>query len=287
MPVFDFARLEAVRLVKTIDHHPSLGSTSDRAIELAARGDVELPLLVVADEQTAGRGRGTNRWLSSAGALTFSLVVEAPAALLPQARWPEVALVAGLAVCRALKEFCPRSDLRVKWPNDVYLEGQKVCGILSESVTGWRERLVLGIGVNVNNRMVGSGRYSGEGTRGVQDSGTRSQESGVRSQEDGLKSAVSLVEHDGATRDLTSVLISILDEFDRAWQSLTGEGRDELLAEYRAHCFLTGKTVKVAEAADQQTVGLCLGIDELGRLRIQTLAGPKTIASGTILAWDG
>jgi BirA family transcriptional regulator, biotin operon repressor / biotin---[acetyl-CoA-carboxylase] ligase len=274
--MLDLDRLEASGVVRMIDYQPSLGSTSDRAIELAAQGDVNLPLLVVTDEQTAGRGRGTNRWLSSQGALTFSLALEAPPELLPQARWPEVALIAGLAVCRALKEAAPRADFRVKWPNDVYLNGQKVCGILSESVPGWRDRLVVGIGVNVNNR-VASGRRRGSYCQEQEPPGN-----------DALpKSAVSLIDHDGMPRDLTEVLISILDHFDQVWHRLIGEGPAELLAEYRSHCFLTGKTVTVAESSARQTIGLCLGIDDSGRLRLQTQTGPKTIASGTILTWDG
>jgi BirA family biotin operon repressor/biotin-[acetyl-CoA-carboxylase] ligase len=277
--VFNLARIESVGLVRTIDYHPVLGSTSDRALELAARGDLALPLLVIADEQTAGRGRGANRWLAKAGALTFSLALAAPLAL-PQARWPEVALLAGLAVCRALRQFAPSADVRVKWPNDVYLNGKKVCGILSESVSGWRDRLVVGVGVNVNNRLEGSGlevQGSEQSARGLhQPSGS----------EAALATATSLIDHDGLPRDLTDVLIAILDEFDYAWQRLTGPDHATLFEEYRAHCFLTGKTVTVGQAADQSTIGLCLGIDAAGRLRLQTASGLVVITSGTILSWD-
>src|SRR5438034_451345 len=105
----------------------------------------------------AGRGRGTNRWWSADGALTFSLVLEAPQERLPMSRWPQVALVAGVAVCEALERMAPRAEMRVKWPNDVYLAGRKICGILSESVPARRDRIVVGIGVNVNNRVQGSG----------------------------------------------------------------------------------------------------------------------------------
>lgn len=265
--MIDLPRLQNANLVHSIDYHPSLGSTNDRAIELASRGEIKLPLLVITDEQTAGRGRGANRWLSSAGALTFSLALEAPPDRLPQSRWPEVALATGLAVGRALRQGAPAADIRLKWPNDVYLDGKKVCGILSESVPGWRDRLVVGIGVNINNRLA---------------SPTASNPSAADIQH----TAISLIEHDGQTRDLTSVLIDLLDAFDHAWNQLTGPEAAALLADYRTFCFLTGKTVTAADAAGHKTIGHCLGIDATGRLQLQTESGHKSLASATILTWD-
>ena len=136
--VLDLSRIADSGLVAQIDYHESIGSTSDRALELAARGETALPLLVAAERQTAGRGRGTNRWLTADGALTFSLALEAAPSVLRHEQWPHIALVAGIAVCDALRAHLPAADLRVKWPNDVFLAGRKVCGILSESVPGWR-----------------------------------------------------------------------------------------------------------------------------------------------------
>src|SRR5688572_17807249 len=112
MPLFDLARIAAAQLVTRIDYHESIGSTSDRALALAAEGETELPLLVLADEQTAGRGRGANRWWTSPGALTFSLVFEAPPDRLPPQRWPQVALAAGVAVCESLEGVCPSATLQ-------------------------------------------------------------------------------------------------------------------------------------------------------------------------------
>src|SRR5437867_3588245 len=132
--MFDLPRLAAAGLVARIDYHESVGSTSDRALELGAFGDTELPLLVLAERQTAGRGRGANRWHSTDGAMTFSLALEAPPDRLPPSRWPQVALVGGLAMCEALQSLAPAADFRVKWPNDVYLGSGKICGILSESI---------------------------------------------------------------------------------------------------------------------------------------------------------
>src|SRR5581483_6374122 len=268
--MFDLARIEGCGLVARIDYHEAIGSTSDRALELGATEETKLPLLVLAERQTAGRGRGTNRWWSDEGALTFSLLLEAPAERLPPTRWPEVALAAGVAVSDALRARAPRAELHVKWPNDVYLAGRKVCGILSESVPGWRDRLVVGIGVNVNNR--------------GQRPGDRGQWTGAREQ--GV-SAMSLVEHDGVARDLTTVLIAVLDEMDRRWSDLLAGEFEKVATAYRASCLLTNKMVTIEQPGGSVGAGLCAGIDDAGRLRVQTERGEVAVLSGTVVAWEG
>jgi BirA family biotin operon repressor/biotin-[acetyl-CoA-carboxylase] ligase len=125
----------------------STGSTNDEALAWASQDAPDLSL-VVAEEQTAGRGRGERRWTTVSGAaLAFSLILR------PQA-WPGLLpavypALGALAVCSALEDLglAPR----IKWPNDILLGGRKACGILAESI--WRgetvDRLVLGIGLNV------------------------------------------------------------------------------------------------------------------------------------------
>jgi BirA family transcriptional regulator, biotin operon repressor / biotin---[acetyl-CoA-carboxylase] ligase len=258
---FDLARLDRCGLVASIDYHESIGSTSDRALALAAADESQLPLLVLAARQTAGRGRGTNRWWSDEGALTFSLALEAPPALLPAANWPQVALIAGLAVCEALHGLAPSGHFRVKWPNDVYLSDGKISGILSESVPGWRDRLVVGIGINVNNQVAGD-LYLG------------------------TSHAASLIESDGLARDLTDVLIAVLDHFDHRWRSLLHESFAPLAVAYRNRCFLTGKAVTIEQAGGKWLVGVCQGIDDSGAMRLSSERGEQRIVSGSINRWD-
>ena len=99
--------------------------------------------------------------------------------------------------------------------------------------------------------------------------------------------AAALVEHDGVPRDLTGVLVSVLDEFDRQWRELLG-GRFEVAASvYQERCLLTNKIVRIEQAGDATIVGVCRGIDELGRLRVQTERGEVAVVSGTVVSWDG
>jgi BirA family transcriptional regulator, biotin operon repressor / biotin---[acetyl-CoA-carboxylase] ligase len=116
-------------------HYRQIGSTNERARELAAAGAPH-GTLVTAAEQSAGRGRQGRRWTAPAGrALLCSLVIRDPPRLLPLAAGVAVAEVAG-------------AQARVKWPNDVLVDGLKVAGILVEGrpQEGWA---VLGIGLNV------------------------------------------------------------------------------------------------------------------------------------------
>jgi BirA family biotin operon repressor/biotin-[acetyl-CoA-carboxylase] ligase len=131
-------------LAGRIEWHDTIGSTNDRARELAA-GGVRHGFVVGADAQTAGRGRKGADWRTEPGrGLAFSVIVR-PA--WRKDRWGWLSLAAGLAVCEALEEL----ELRpaIKWPNDVLLDGGKVCGILIETVG---EQAVVGIGINVNER---------------------------------------------------------------------------------------------------------------------------------------
>jgi BirA family biotin operon repressor/biotin-[acetyl-CoA-carboxylase] ligase len=256
--MFDLARIAKSGLVRQIDHHQSLGSTSDRALELAVADNPPLPLLVLTERQTDGRGRGASRWQTSTGALTFSLVVDTGDERLPADHRSRVAIVAGLAVCEALAQLAPRAEWHVKWPNDVFANGSKLCGILCESAPGYPQRLVVGIGVNVNNR---------------------------QRDQDLPFAAMALIDLDGLTRDLTDVLIAVLDQFDVAWNKLAGGGFAELAAEYRLRCLLTGRTVRVT-SGQERILGVCRGIDGRGALVLATETGSRTIVAGSIEAWE-
>lgn len=128
---------------------PSAGSTNELALHWALEGAPDLALLV-AGEQTSGRGRAGRRWYTPAGAaLAFSLVLRGGAHSPPHPA--RLTHLGALAVCEALHEYC-RLPAQVKWPNDVLVGGKKLCGVLVEAV--WQDQdllaAVIGIGVNVS-----------------------------------------------------------------------------------------------------------------------------------------
>ncbi|MGE0193511.1 MAG: biotin--[acetyl-CoA-carboxylase] ligase [Planctomycetota bacterium] len=125
-----------------VEHQPVVTSTHDIAAA-RLRAGASPPLVVVADEQTAGRGREGRRFHSPPGGLYASLLVAASPLVEPA---PLVA-AAAVAVAEALEALGAR-DVEIKWPNDVWIGGRKVSGILLERVEGG-ERALVGIGINL------------------------------------------------------------------------------------------------------------------------------------------
>jgi BirA family biotin operon repressor/biotin-[acetyl-CoA-carboxylase] ligase len=268
--VFDAAHLKSRTFVRTVEIHDDLPSTNDRALDLAS-GAPALPALIVALRQTAGRGRGVNRWWAADGALTFSLVLEPDQATLPMSRWPELSLTAGGAVCTALLELLPGADLRLKWPNDVYLTGRKVCGILVEvhaverradrrsAPRAAHQRVVVGVGINVNNSLADA-------------------------PEDVRRRATSLIDVAEQHFPLTDVLVAVLRQFDVDVQLLAA-GDTRLRDRWRRLCLLSGRSVALHDGT-RSIAGTCLGIDDDGALLLQTEAGPRRFFGGVVEAFE-
>ncbi|WP_448383897.1 biotin--[acetyl-CoA-carboxylase] ligase [Desulfosoma sp.] len=137
-------------LGRSYDYHESIGSTNDRAMDLARHGAPH-GTTVVAEEQTAGRGRLRRPWHSPKGmGLYFSMILRPD---MPPRHGPESTLVTALALARCLRAQWAL-DARIKWPNDVLISGKKVAGILTEmqSDPDRIQFLVVGVGVNVLHR---------------------------------------------------------------------------------------------------------------------------------------
>ena len=140
--------LTTARIGRPVHWHRSLASTNDVAHDLA-RGGADDGTLVIADEQTAGKGRVGRRWWAPPGSgLLLSLVLRPP---LTAARAQWLTMIAGLACAEAVEAT---TGLRpgLKWPNDLVLRGRKLGGILTEIETSGEQLsfAVLGIGLNVN-----------------------------------------------------------------------------------------------------------------------------------------
>jgi BirA family biotin operon repressor/biotin-[acetyl-CoA-carboxylase] ligase len=126
--------------VPLVEAYPQIGSTNDRAMELAAADDGAWAV-VIAEEQTAGRGRRGARWHSPPGSgLWISIVLPA------QRPAPHASLLVGLAVAEAIEAVAPGVRVGIKWPNDLMIRGGKVGGILCESAGA---AVVAGIGINL------------------------------------------------------------------------------------------------------------------------------------------
>jgi BirA family biotin operon repressor/biotin-[acetyl-CoA-carboxylase] ligase len=280
-------QLRGSTFVRHIELHEELGSSNDRALELACVDDVDLPALIVARHQSAGRGRGTNKWWSADGALTFSLLLDPTQLGISTAKWPRLSLATAVAVCDALAEQArwalpttgdelPNEEelvssahptrrtspqaarLGIKWPNDVMLDGAKVCGILIESPGGAapaKDRLVIGIGINVNNSC----------REGMQDSGPN---------------RIALRDVSRQKHNLQDILEAVL----RAICVRLGQiGRNDsrLAKSWQDKCWLTEQCVEV-QSGSTWIEGICLGIDTDGALLIENVFGVHRVRSGSV-----
>lgn len=238
-----------------LEFREEASSTNDIALELIENENTKYPLLVLTESQTSGRGRSTNQWWSAKGALTFSIALAANSTNLAPNRWPMASMTAGLAVCEALEQFLPDADLNIKWPNDVFANKRKICGILVETPRLHKKNLIIGIGINVNNSISNAPAEIAD-------------------------LATSMCDLGGRTFSLPDVLESVVTKLiDRlAW---LGSRDQDLRKRWTSRCLLTNQKIQVNSPAKELT-GICQGIDEEGALLLKTEAGLERCFAGTI-----
>jgi BirA family biotin operon repressor/biotin-[acetyl-CoA-carboxylase] ligase len=256
--IWDLEAIQKADWVQTLDYFDELGSTNDHALA-TADDNRRHPRLVLCNQQNSGRGRGNNRWTVTPGALTFSLVIEPDEMGIPRERWPTLSVAVGGAICEAISALLPSCDVRLKWPNDVYVDGRKMGGILVEVPPVNPPRLVIGVGLNVQNS--------------VREAPLELQKRMV---------AISDLTENCPTR--SAVLERVLAQLAHDFSQLAVDPVS-LAHGWRSRCFLTGRTVTLNDGLRTLT-GACQGIDDDGALRIYTEFGPQRCLAGTIQAFE-
>jgi len=235
-----------------IRHCFRTASTNTLAMQAGAAGAPEGSVFL-AEEQTAGRGRGGHGWESPKSVGIYCSVLLRPP-LAPADALP-LTLAAGVAVAEAVHEVTGLSpDLR--WPNDLLLGGKKVCGILTEMhAEPTRVRhCVVGIGLNVNQA-----RFPGE-LEGA---------------------ATSLKRESGRAWSRLAVAAALLKSLDSAYRALVERGPQEALARFaQRSSYASGKRVRVEE--DGGFEGVSDGLDARGFLKVRTPQGVRTVLSGGV-----
>lgn len=245
--------------VRTVESYVEIDSTNTRALAIAGDENIEHPCLVIADQQTGGRGRGANRWWSSAGALTFSLLLSNDIEGLPLTRWPELSLTVATAVCETVRTFVPAGDVRLKWPNDVFLCNRKMCGVLVEVPPSPQGTIVIGIGLNVNNSL-------------------------QQAPEELRQTAIAMCEVADQPLSPNRVLITLLNELERQ-MTLLQKAPDQVREMWRKYDLLLGRSVTVGHEHGAIT-GTAQGIDDDGALLIQTQAGLRNVYGGVVQSFE-
>jgi BirA family biotin operon repressor/biotin-[acetyl-CoA-carboxylase] ligase len=234
------------RIGHRVERHRSIGSTNDRARELLAEPDGD-GAVVVADEQTAGRGRLGRRWESPPGRNLYLSVALVPALAAAEA-W-RVGLATAVAVADACSTVAP---VALKWPNDVVAgDGRKLGGLLLETTVESRRLrgAVLGIGINVNWRRAEMPPELAE-------------------------TATSLADLSGASVDRDALLDRIVERLDAEIASV--EAGTSPLERYRARCATLGTIVEV-ETADGPLTGRATGLDATGALVVEDGHGRRHV----------
>lgn len=217
-----------------------LGSTNDEARRLAADG-AEEGTLVIAELQTAGRGRQGRVWHSPPGTgLWCSLLVRPPAPLAPSL----VPLLLGTAIARGIRAVAGVPAL-LKWPNDVLIAGGKVAGILCEAGAGG---LVAGFGINVNQEA-----FPPE-----------------------LPAATSILLQRGQPTDRALLLRAVLEEAERLYLEACTQGPAELIATATGLLSTLGRQVEV-QLEGAPVRGLACGLEPDGALQLQEEGGNRRI----------
>ena len=221
---------------------PQLDSTNSELMRRARAGQTE-PILLVAESQTAGRGRLGRSWLSeetSATALTFSIGMP-----LHMADWSGLSLAVGVSVASSL-----HPALQLKWPNDIWFQERKLAGILIETLTmGATRYAVIGVGLNIGPREAA-----------------------------GLSTAPAWLQELLPGIDAPQALLRIAAPLVQAVQRFESQGLPPFLKTYAARDALAGRAVTLSDG----THGQAQGVDSSGALLVHTDAGLKKINSAEV-----
>jgi BirA family transcriptional regulator, biotin operon repressor / biotin---[acetyl-CoA-carboxylase] ligase len=238
-----------------IYYFDEVGSTQRVAADLAEQG-IAQGAVVIAEQQTAGRGRMGRQWHSPSGVNLYATIILRPT--MPIAEVPRLSLVAGVAAAEALEIAAPGS-VALKWPNDVWLNGRKAGGIIAEAVTDASHGLqcvLLGIGLNLNLA-------------------ARDIPPELRTK------ATSVLVETGYPCDRVAIALTLLQKLNSRYMETERCGFAAVRPEWERYSALTGRPVTVVDG-DSRIAGTVIGIDADGALVLETTEGPTRILTGDV-----
>lgn len=230
-------------------------STQEVARSLAAHGAPQ-GTVIIAERQSAGRGRMGRGWHSPPGVNLYMTVVLRPRIALSEVA--RLSIVAGVAMAEAIETVAP-GIVQLKWPNDVWLRGRKAGGIIAEAVTDQRSRLacvLLGIGLNLNLQL-------------------------EQIPADLRERATSVLIATGKRCDRAAVANSLFLRLDSRYMETETRGFESVREAWERYSALTGKQVTVVDAGTR-FLGTVAGFDSDGALLLDTAEGRRRIVAGDV-----
>jgi BirA family biotin operon repressor/biotin-[acetyl-CoA-carboxylase] ligase len=246
-------RLRGCLFGKRIYHFFETDSTNQVALELGHAGEPE-GAVVIAEEQTAGRGRAGHSWHSERAAGIYATILLRPRLAPVQA--PLLTMMAGLSA-RAAVQSATGLSVDLKWPNDLVISGKKLGGILTEmhAEPSQVRFVIVGIGINVNQQKFPA---------------------------DLAGASTSLRMETGKMQSRLEVLVQFLRQFESDYRELLSEGSAGVVKRFEAaSSYARGKRVRVTNGRDSFT-GVTAGLEETGLLRVKRDDGEIT----TVIAGD-
>ncbi|MDH5482447.1 MAG: biotin--[acetyl-CoA-carboxylase] ligase [Candidatus Bathyarchaeota archaeon] len=230
--------LRTIRFGRRIFFCREVGSTNDWAKELAELGAVE-GTVTIAETQTCGRGRLGRQWISPKGGLWISIILRPQ---LKPAEATKLVFAVGLATAEVLRELYGL-EAETKWPNDVLVNGRKICGILTEMKTSGNcvNHVVMGIGINANFSV---GKVFSEELR---------------------KAATSLEEEIGRKIKLERLFSFLIERIESVYDLYIKEGFAVILKKWKKHASFLGHAVEVVSETERLH-GLARDVDLEGAL---------------------
>lgn len=250
-------RLRLPRNIVRFEYFSEVDSTNDAARRLNDATPNDGALLIAAERQTAGRGRGSNRWWTGPGSLAFSLLFDPTRYGIETRYGCMVPLAAATAVVEAAASRLAGPLVGIHWPNDVYVGERKLAGVLVETLPSGRQ--ILGVGCNVNN-------------------------STTAAPPEVAHRVASLVDELGSPIDRTEFFSVLLESLDAALAELAVR-REALARTADDLCLQRGKVLNL-QLGSERVTGVCAGIAPDGGLQLDTPAGRRTLYSGVVLRDD-
>jgi BirA family transcriptional regulator, biotin operon repressor / biotin---[acetyl-CoA-carboxylase] ligase len=251
-------RLRTDRLGRTLYHFYSVDSTNAFALRLLGHGrSVPDGTLILAESQTAGRGRMGRTWHSEPESGLYLSMVLRPAVS------PGVAPLFTLGCAVALHNAIERNtrlDVDIKWPNDLLVNGKKVAGILAEIQADLDRihHLVIGVGLNVNHASL---------PKDLEDRAT------------------SLRLASGHAQSRLDILLDFLEQFEELLDRFQSDGPQVVVTEWTRHSsFAMGRHVEIADGT-RVVEGVTRGLNSFGALRVETQRGIEELYSGEVRHW--
>jgi len=255
--------MQATKLNNSIVKPPSFKDNIDDWMIDKLTPD-NLPFVITADEQTAGRGRQSNTWWTGPGSLALSMLLDAKQHGLKPQTSAQLSLAIGYAAMQALRRITEETlaqvgttalpNIEIRWPNDVYVNDRKITGILIEMPN--THHAIIGIGVNTNNTAADAPEEIYDRIVTLNDVLCRK------------------IDQDRFIYLLCREIMEILNEFPLQIP--------QLIEKIEANLYQTGKMVNIS-CENEQILGNCLGLNPDGSLRVLTETGEKTVVSGVIV----